>query len=571
MTPIHPGSFTMPFRCTSRRFAAPASALLALLLAAPASLAFDESPETTNADLEVPLHDGLGVVHYPISGASELGQKYFDQGLRLVYAFWMAEARRSFDESARIDDSPMAHWGRALAWGPYLNNGSPAESDLETAWEAISRARELSGAATAKERDMIEALATRYAEDPAAERAPLDQAWFEAARELAGKYPDDVDIQVLAAAAWMNTTRWNYWDKAGKPLGEGTEWLVAQIEKALAMDPKHPGAIHYYIHGVEASDNLDRAVPYARELPRTMPGAAHLVHMGSHILVQTGNYDEAADFNLDAAAVDELYMGMPDQEGRYPVRSYQHNVHFAWSAAQFEGRSAVAIQQAYKLRDKVLVQTPPNRIESSSYSQLFLSIPLLAEARFGRWEVIRSQPMPRAEYMFETAIWHYVQGLAASATGDPEGAREHLVRVEAISADEALPSMGRVSSKDMLRLAAKALEADIVARHDDPAKAVPLYEEAINIQDNLAYTEPPPWYMPMRQALGAVLLEAGKADHAEVAFREDLSDWPENGWSLFGLLESLRAQGKMAEAERVQRRFLRAWARADVVLTSPRF
>ena len=302
-----------------------------------------------------------------------------------------------------------------------------------------------------------------------------------------------------------------------------------------------------------------------------MPGAAHLVHMGAHILIQTGNYDEAADFNLDAAAVDELYIGMPDQEGRYPVGSYQHNVHFAWSAAQFEGRSAVALQQAYKLRDKVRVQVGPNRIEESSRPQLFLSIPLFAQARFGRWDDIMSEPQPRAEYLFETAIWHYVRGLAHSATGDVKTAREHQEQVAAIAADENLPGMGRVSAKDMLRLAATALEADIVSRHDAPEKAIALLEEAINIQDNLAYTEPPPWYMPMRQTLGAVFLEAGQPDHAEVAFREDLRDWPENGWSLFGLLESLRAQGKTDEANRVQRRFLRAWSRADIVLTAARF
>ena len=358
--------------------------------------------------------------------------------------------------------------------------------------------------------------------------------------------------------------------KAGRS-GEGTEWLVGQLERALAMEPRHPGAIHYYIHGVEASDDPYRAVPYARDLPRTMPGAAHLVHMGSHILIQTGNYDEAADFNLDAAAVDELYMGMPDQEGRYPVRSYQHNVHFAWSAAQFEGRSAVALQQAHKLRDKVRVQTGPNQIAQSSYSQLFLSIPLFAKARFGRWDDILSEPEPRAEYLFETAVWHYVRGLARSATGDRAAAEEHLRQVAAIAADEKLPGMGRVSARDMLRLAAVALEADIVSRHEDPGKAIPLFEEAINLQDGLAYTEPPPWYMPMRQALGAALLEADQPDHAEVAFREDLRDWPENGWSLFGLLQSLRAQGKTDEAKRIERRFLRAWSRADIVLTAARF
>ena len=369
----------------------------------------------------------------------------------------------------------------------------------------------------------------------------------------------------------MNTTRWNYWDDEGKPLDDQTLWLVEQIERALEMDPNHPGAIHYYIHGVEASEDPYRAVPYARNLPRTMPGAAHLVHMGSHILIQTGNYDEAADFNLDAAAVDELYLGMPDQEGRYPVGSYQHNVHFAWSAAQFEGRSAVAIQQAHKLRDKVRVQVSPNRIAESSRPQLFLSIPLFAQARFGRWDDILREPQPRAEYLFETAIWHYVRGLAHSARGDEETAREHQEQVAAIAADENLPGMGRVSAKDMLRLAAAALEADILSRHDAPEKAIPLLEEAIHIQDNLAYTEPPPWYMPMRQTLGAVLLEAGQFDHAEAAFREDLREWPENGWSLFGLLEALRAQGKTDEANRVQRRFLRAWSRADIVLTAARF
>ncbi len=540
-----------------------------LIVALAGSLGFAEENTT---DLTVPLHDRLGEVTFPVSGMSELGQRYFDQGFRLVYAFWMAEARRSFDEAARLDpDAPMAHWGRALAYGPYLNRGAPPESQLQTAWEAISRARELSGSATPREQAMIEALAARYAEDPAAERAPLDKAYYEKARELAETWPDDVDLQVLAAAAWMNTTRWNYWDDDGKPLTDGTEWLVAQLERALAMDPQHPGAIHYYIHAVEASDDLDRAVPYARRLPRTMPGAAHLVHMGSHILIQTGNYDEAADFNLDASAVDELYIGMPDQEGRYPVGSYQHNVHFAWSAAQFEGRSAVALQQAHKLRDKVRVQVAPNAIEDSSRSQLFLSIPLFAEARFGNWDNILNEPAPRTEYLFETAIWHYARGMARAATGDRKAAEEHRQAVAAIADDEKLPGMGRVSARDMLRLAATALEGDIARRAGDPDRAIPLFEEAIHIQDNLAYTEPPPWYMPMRQALGAALLDAGRPEHAEAAFREDLGRWPENGWSLFGLLQSLRAQGRIDEAERVQRRFLRAWARADVVLTSPTF
>lgn len=549
-----------------------AAAAFTAALAAAEEARRTAEPEETATDLAVPLHPNLGTVHRPVSGVSELGQQYFDQGLRLVYAFWMAEARRSFDEAARLDpDAAMVHWGRALAYGPYLNQGAPPEAQLETAYEAITRARELAVGATEKERAMIEALAARYSPDPAAERAPLDEAYHEKARALSEAYPDDLELRVLAAASYMNTTRWNYWDDDGKPLTPGTDWLVEQLEVALAQDPEHPGAIHYYIHGVEASDDPFRAVPYARELPRTMPGAAHLVHMGSHILIQTGNYDEAADFNLDAAAVDELYLGMPDQEGRYPARSYQHNVHFAWSAAQFEGRSAVALQQAHKLRDKVRLQIPPNQIEESSRPQFYLSIPLFAQARFGRWEAILAEPQPRAEYLFETAIWHYVRGLARSATGDRAAAEEHRARVAEIAADENLPGMGRVSAKDMLRLAATALEADLAARYDSPDKAIPLLEEAIHLQDNLAYTEPPPWYIPMRQVLGATYLDAGQPDHAEVSFREDLGKWPENGWSLFGLLQSLRAQGKTDDAERVQRRFLKAWSRADIVLTAARF
>lgn len=532
---------------------------------------FAEEPSVAD-ELKVPLHSEVAVIDYPISSDEELTQKYFNQGVSLMYGFWISEARRSFDEAARLDpSSAMAQWGRGIAYGPYLNNGSPDEKDLTTAYDATQQALKLSENATTKEKALIETLSTRYDKDPSAERAPLDKAYHEAMKSLAVDYPDDVQVQTMAASSYMNTTRWNYWDKEGKPNNEGTDWLVGQLERVLKMDGRHPGGIHYYIHAVEASDNPDRAVPYAQILPSTMPGVAHLVHMSSHILIQTGYYADAADTNIDAAIVDEFYIGQPDQEGRYPMGSYYHNVHFVWSAAQFEGRSALAIQTAYKLRDRVRNTTPANKIAESSRMQLFTSIPLFAMARFGKWDDISAEPLPRTEYLFETGIWHYARGLAEAAGGDYEQAETHRAAVAAIAEDEDLPSMGRVSAKEMLRLAATALNGDIHSRQNKFDDAVRLYYDAINIQDHLAYSEPPPWYYPMRQALGHTLLEAGKPQQAEVAFREDLKKWRENGWSLYGLLQALRAQGKTREAEKVEKRFMRAWVRSDVALTAAKF
>ncbi len=293
-------------------------------------------------------------MHFAITTSSDLAQQYFNQGLRLGYAFWWSEAQRSFEEAIRQDpDAPMVYWGKAWAYGPYINNGNPPERDLETAYDAIQQALQRKSRATPLEQALIEAMSARYAKDPKSPRPALDQAYYEAMRPLADRFPASSEALTLAAASYMNTTRWDYWTKEGKPKAN-TEWLVATLEKALALNGRYSGSIHYYIHAVEASDNPDRAVPYARILASTMPGAAHLVHMGSHILIQTGNYDQADDLNLEAQMVDELFIGQPDQEGRYPLGSYHHNVHFAWSAASFEGRSAVALQTSRKLREKNL-------------------------------------------------------------------------------------------------------------------------------------------------------------------------------------------------------------------------
>lgn len=528
--------------------------------------------EKAKADVPIaPLHEGMGNAHFAITTSSELAQTYFDQGLRLGYGFWWPEAQRSMEEAIRQDpDAPMVYWGKAWAWGPYINNGNPPERDLETAYEAIQEAQKRKSNGTPLEQALIDALAKRYDKDPKAERAPLDQAYFEAMKNVAGLYPEEIDVLVLAAASYMNTTRWDYWDKEGKPKA-GTPWLVETIERALELDPEHSGAIHYYIHSVEASDDPYRARPYARELASTAPGIAHLVHMSSHILIQTGDYDQAADTNIDAAVVDELYISQPDQEGRYQLGSYHHNVHFAWSAATFEGRSAVAIQYARKLREKIYVQRTRDDIQKSWFTQLYASLPYFAMVRFGRWDDMLGTPSPEEEMLFEKAMWHYARGIALLGKKDIAGAVSEQDAVKAIADSGEVKGGGRVSVDEILSLAATTLQGEIAARRGDYDEAVALLEEAVRIQDNLAYTEPPPWHYPTRQSLGAVLLEAGRPEEAEAVYKADLKNWTENGWSLYGLMTSLRDQGKSREADLVEKRFLKAWVRSDVALNASRF
>ena len=528
--------------------------------------------ETPEADGTLaPLHEGMGTARIEITTSSELAQTYFDQGLRLGYGFWWPEARRSMEEAIRQDpEAPMAYWGKAWAYGPYINNGNPSARDREAAWEAIQEALARKSKGTALEQAMIDALAKRYHEDPEAEREPLDQAYFEAMRDLTSEFPENNEVLTLAAAAYMNTTRWDYWDKQGKPK-PGTPWLVETLERALDLDGEHAGTIHYYVHAVEASDNPYRARPYARILASTAPGIAHLVHMGSHILIQTGDYDQAADTNIDAAVVDEFFISQPDQEGRYQVGSYHHNVHFVWSAATFEGRSAVSLQYARKLREKIYMQRTRDDIKKSWFTQLYASLPYFAMARFGKWDDMLATPAPEDDIHFEKAMWHYARGVAFLGKNDTDSAAAERDAVQAIADSGEVKSGGRVSVDDMLKIAATTLDGEIAAKKGDYDRAIPLLEKAVELQDGLAYSEPPPWHYPTRHSLGAVLLDAGHAERAEEVYKADLKRWAENGWSLYGLMTSLRHQGRSREADLVEKRFLKAWVRADVALNASRF
>ena len=490
------------------------------------SLASAETPAKAPADVKVPLHEGLGSAHIPITTSSELAQKYFDQGLRLHFGFWISESRRSFEEAIRQDpEAPMPYWGKAWAFGRYHNNAAPPERDLETSYKAIQEALARKSKGTALEQGLIDAMATRIAKDPKAPREALDAAYAKAMRALSEEHPENVNVLTLAAAAQMNTSRWNYWNESGKANNENTDWFVKTLERALELEPRHSGAIHYYVHGVEASDDVFRAREPARQLASTAPNLAHLVHMGSHILIQTGDYDHAADTNIDASMADELYIGQPDQEGIYPLGSYQHNVHFVWVAASMEGRSLVALQQAQKLRDKVFGTIPHQVIQQSHRYQNYMASTYYTLTRYGYWNDIVAQPAPPREFRYLTAMWHYARGVALAKRGEYEMAWAEHKALNAIANSDilggpSLSGMGRKerpsspyqrNTKDMVKLAGNAMAGEIAAAQKNWEEAINYLEKAVNLQDGLTYTEPPPWHYPMRHSLGAVLLEAGRA------------------------------------------------------------
>lgn len=516
----------------------------------------------------VPLFKSLGTLHHTITTSSPLAQRYFDQGLRLIYAFNHDEANRSFQEAARLDPHcAMAYWGIAHTLGPNYNLPTDPERE-HTAYEAIQKALSLATHASEPERAYVEAQAQRYSLAPDADRKALDNAYADAMREVARRYPNDPDAATLFAEALMDLRPWDLWTLDGQPQ-PGTLEILSTLETVLKKDPNHPGANHYYIHAIEASHNPERAIPSAERLAKAMPGAGHIVHMPSHIYMRVGRYKDAVQSNAQAVKIDEDYLKKQSVQGVYPMMYYPHNIHFLWAALSMEGRSTEALQAARKVVTKVpaemVHEMPP--VEFASPTVLF------ALARFAKWQEILQEPAPPADLQYTTGIWHYVRGLAFVATGRLDEAESEHASVTAIAA--AMPPERKLGDNTpavgLLNIAEKTLAGEIAAKRGQADDAVRLLEEAVRIQDGLPYTEPPPWYYPVRQSLGAVLMTAGKASEAEAVYREDLKRNPENGWSLYGLAQSLRAQKKTQEAAAVAKRFQKAWTRADVKLTASRF
>lgn len=515
-----------------------------------------------------PLFDDLGDYSRPISSRSELAQRYFDQGLTLAWGFNHAEALRSFAEAWRQDPGcGICAWGEALVLGPNINKPmDPA--DAPRAWEALARARRVGGG-NEVEQALIDALAARYAQEPPADRSGLDRAYADAMQAVAARFPDDLDVQTLYAEAVMDTMPWDYYVDPATPREETTE-LLATLERVMAADPEHVGALHLYIHAVEPSSAPGRGERAADRLRDLVPGAGHLVHMPAHIYLRVGRYYDASLANERAAEADETYITQCRAQGFYPAAYYPHNIHFLYASAAFEGRSAVSLGAARKLSANmtpaIVAEVPP--VEE------FVPISLYALARFGRWEEILQHDPPLETMRYTRGAWHYVLGMAHAALGQLDGARAELERVRAVAAEPALSEMVFPSGStpaQLLEIGGLVLEARIAGEEGRWEDAVPLLERAVLAQEALPYTEPPPWYFPNREALGNALLRSGRPEVAEAVFRRQLRDTPRNGWSLHGLQQSLMAQGKGNEAADVQAELAEVWARADFALPAAVF
>ncbi|MCH2078863.1 MAG: hypothetical protein MK180_18645 [Rhodobacteraceae bacterium] len=514
-----------------------------------------------------PLFSDLGDFDREISTSSVLAQRYFSQGLLLAYGFNHAEALRSFREASRQDPRcAMCAWGQALVLGPNINKPmDPA--DVPTAWEASQRALALRDGASDVEQDLIGALEQRYAEQPVSDRSGLDRAYADAMQSVARRHPHDLDVQTLYAEALMDTMPWDYYQDSKTPRA-ATEEVVAALEHVIAADPRHPGALHLYIHAVEPSSTPQRAERAADTLGDLAPGAGHLVHMPSHIYLRIGRYHDASIANEKAAAADESYITQCRAQGFYPAAYYPHNVHFLYASAAFEGRSEVSIDAARKLSANMT----PQIVSAAPVTEEFAPMELYALARFGRWEALATAPAPPADWRYGTGVWHFGRGMAAAAGGDAAVAASELEALEAVGAETSLAEITYASGStpaQLLAIASQVLRARIAGRAGDWAEAILQLEAAARAQDALPYTEPPPWYFPVRDALGHALLQAGRATEAEAIFRKQLADTPRNGWSLHGLVASLEAQGKPSDEVRVERDA--AWKRADVTLPAAVF
>jgi tetratricopeptide (TPR) repeat protein len=514
------------------------------------------------------LFDDLGTHHQAITTASPRAQQYFDQGLRLVYGFNHFEAQRAFQESARLDPGcAMCYWGIALTYGSNYNSPTDAERE-RGAWRAVQNARALGAGATPRERAVIDALAARHSDSPDADRATLDRAYADAMREVTRRFPDDMDSATLYADALMNLHPWRLWTADGRAQ-PGTEEIVRTLERVLAVAPNHPGANHLYIHAVEASPDPQRAAAAADRIAALMPGAGHIVHMPSHIYIRVGRYADSVAINHRAVAADRAYFSKSEPSEIYRMMYYPHNLDFVWISASMEGRAAETIRAARELA----AAAPLDMVRKMPDMEIAPVAPLVALARFGRWQEVLQQPAPDATLPYLTGAWHYTRGLAFNATARPADAARELAMLRRVASgvSEDRTVAGFFKTRDMLALATAVLAGEIAARAGAYTDAVTQLTEAVRVQDEHWFTEPPPWYYPVRQSLGAVLLQAGRPAEAETAYREDLRRNPDNGWSLFGLAQAQRAQNRPGDAAATDARFRRAWSRADVTLSASRF
>jgi len=514
-----------------------------------------------------PLFDGYGDHHHPITTSNPKTQAYFDQGVRMLFAFNHPEAIRSFREAARLDpDCVMCWWGVGFALGPNINQAMHADA-VGPAWQAVEMARALEPHASPEEAAWIEAIATRYEPNPPKDRAPLDAAFARAMRRLWIVYPQDLDAAVFAAEAMMDTEPWDLWSQGGtKPKGYAAD-IVSSLEAVIRQEPLHPGALHLYIHAVEASSTPERAEAAADKLETLMPAAGHVVHMPSHIYFRVGRYADSMKVNLRAANTDEAYAAACRAQGYLPLGFYYHDIDVLWASAEMAGNYRIAIDAAHRVI-KAEETYPPDRQWDEP-----LDTALLTNLRFGKWDQVLAEPRPDAKWKFSVAMWLYAQGFAAANARDFDRANRDraelagMIGKNIFAADESR----RKAETQMAQIGLSLLDGEIARLSGHMDEAIADFQKARDIEQALPYGEPPTWHQPVSHLLGAALLQAGRPADAEAVYRDSLTTYRADGWALSGLARALDAQGKSDEAARVREEFARAWRLSDVKLASSRF
>jgi len=511
------------------------------------------------------LYDGIEGNHRKISTDSARAQEFFDQGLLFVYAFNHDEAMRSFREAARLDpDHPMPWWGVAHANGPHVNNPQVSPQQWRDGSEAIERAMERIENGTPLEAELIRAEAARWTWPPPAEQRAYDEAYAAAMEKVWRAHPDDPDVATMFAEALMNMQPWDYWTNDGAEKGRIGE-AIAALERGMRRYPNHPGLAHFYIHAVEASETPERAVAAAERLERQVPGAGHLVHMPSHIYLRVGRYSDAADANVLATEADERYLGeSPDQMFFWLYAA--HNMHFLSFASMMECRYETAMESARALERMM----PEEVVKQLAWiMEGILPTTYHVMIRFGKWEDVLAEPKPAEHRLVSRAVHHYARGIAYSALGEPDKAREEIELFEEAAAE--IPGDWWLFNNKVdavLPIARQMLKGELAFREGSYDTAFAALRKGVEMEDALVYDEPPGWVLPVRHALGALLMSAGRFAEAEEVYREDLKHNPDNGWSLLGLSQALAEQGEMTEARRVEARLVKAWPRADMEVTS---
>ena len=532
------------------------------------------APQTSDKDwyssgIKAPIFKGLEGIDFGISTENKQAQLYFNQGLMLAYGFNHAEAARSFFEATRLDSNcAMAYWGFAYVLGPNYNAGMEKDN-YERAYTAAQKALSLSLKCSQKEQSIIKALTYRYSAFAPKERKELDEAYSAAMKKVYDQYPSDPDISALYAESLLDMHPWDLYDKKTKAPKPWTPEIVAILEHLIKLHPKHPGAPHFYIHAIEASANPERGLESARLLRTLVPGSGHLIHMPSHIYIWTGDYHLTSLANIEAIKMDSVYFTACHAQGAYPLAYYPHNYHYLSASATFEGNSKLAWMAAKKVQENTAI----NIMKEPGWGTLqhYYTIPYYVAVKFAMWDSILSITEPEKELIYPRGILHYARGMAHLGKNDILKAEQELSALKKISTDTSLKQItiwDINSTYEIIQIAVNVLSAEIYQAKKLYDKSILSFHDAIALEDNLNYDEPPDWFFSIRHQLGAVLLKAEKYKDAEKIYLEDLNKFKENGWSLIGLYEALKKQGRLKEAENTKIRFEKAWQYSDLKISS---